>query len=74
MARSTVADLTVDEFKELVRDVVVQTLSEMIVDPDEGLQLRDDFKVSLQRSLALAEAGDRTVPVEKVATDSGLAW
>ena len=34
---SKVADLTIDEFRNLVRAVVIQTLSEMLDDPDEGL-------------------------------------
>ena len=37
-----VADLTIDEFRELVQEVVIQTLSEMMSDPNEGLELRDD--------------------------------
>ena len=34
---SKVADLTIDEFRDLVRAVVIQTLSEMLGDPDEAL-------------------------------------
>jgi hypothetical protein len=74
MAHSTVADLSIDEFKKLVREVVMQTLSEMLGDPDEGLELRDDFKVELQRSLAAAEAGGKTVPAHDVAGKLGLTW
>ena len=44
-----VADLTIDEFRELVQEVVIQTLSEMMIDPDEGLELRDDFVEELKR-------------------------
>lgn len=29
-----VADLSIDEFKELVREIIVQTLSEVLNDPD----------------------------------------
>ena len=38
MAYATVADLTVDQFKTLMREVVIQTLSEVLGDPDEGLE------------------------------------
>lgn len=42
-----VADLTVDEFKKLIQEVVIQTISEASCDPDEGLELRDDFAAEL---------------------------
>ncbi len=74
MADSKVADLTVQEFKELVREIVIQTLMEMLGDPDEELELRDDFAAELQRSLATVEAGGKTIPVQEVATRLGLTW
>ena len=45
MALGTVADLTVEQFKDLMRQVVLETLGEALGDPDEGLELRDDIKV-----------------------------
>ena len=69
-----VADLTIDEFRELVQEVVIQTLSEIIVDPNEGLELRDDFAEELKQSLANVESGDKTVPAQKVAEKLGLTW
>lgn len=69
-----VADLTIDEFRELVQEVVIQTLSEMMGDPDEGLELRDDFVEELKQSLANVEAGGKTVPAQKVAERLGLTW
>ena len=74
MAHSTVADLTIDEFKNLIREVVTQTLAEMFGDPDEGLELRDDFRTALQTSLASVEAGGRTIPAKEVAAKLGLSW
>jgi len=74
MAQSTIADLTIDEFKKLIREVVIQTLSEMFGDPDEGLELRDDFKIELQRSLTAVEAGGKTIPAQEVAAKLGLSW
>ncbi len=69
-----VADLTIDEFRELVQEVVIQTLSEMMSDPDEGLELRDDFVEELKQSLADVEAGGKTVPAQKVAERLRLTW
>ncbi len=47
MAYATVADLTVDQFKALMREVVIQTLTEVLGDPAEDLELRDDIKVKM---------------------------
>ena len=69
-----VADLTIDEFRELVQEVVIQTLSEMMIDPDEGLELRDDFVEELKQSIADVKAGGKTVPAQKVAERLGLTW
>ncbi len=67
-----VADLTINEFRELVQEVVIQTLSEMMSDPDEGLELRDDFAEELKQSLANIEAGGKTVLMQKVAENLGI--
>jgi hypothetical protein len=74
MAYATVADLTVDQFKALMREVVIQTLSEVLGDPDEGLELRDDIKVKIQQSLAAVKAGAEIMPAEEVAARLGLTW
>ena len=71
---SKVADLTIDELRDLIRAVVIQTLSEMLGDPDEGLELRDDFAEELLGSLAAVEAGSKTTSVQKVAEKLGLTW
>ena len=69
-----VADLTIDEFRKLVQEVVIQTLSEMMVDPDEELELRDDFVEELKQSIADVKSGGKTVPAQKVAEKLGLTW
>ena len=74
MAPTKVADLTVEEFKELVRDIVVQTLHDMPGDPDEGLELREDFKQELRRSLETDQEDIRTTSAAKIAEKRGLTW
>ena len=74
MAHPKVADLTIEEFRELVRETVIQTLLEVLSDPDAGLELRDDFAKELKRSLKEMESGGRTLPVEEVAARLGLTW
>ena len=74
MVHQRVADLTVDEFRDLIREVATQTMVEAFADPDKGLELRENMKVSLQRSLAALEAGEETIPAEQVAARLGLEW
>ena len=74
MTNTTVADLTVDQFKDLIREVVIQTLIEVLGDPDEGLELRDEIKVKIRQSLAAVKAGEKIMPAEEVAAKLGLIW
>jgi len=74
MTYATVADLTVDQFTDLMRKVVLQTLAELLGDPDEGLELRRDMKARIQQSLAAVNAGGKIIPAEEVAARLGLTW
>ncbi len=69
-----VSDLTVDEFRALIREVVLQTLAEIFSDPDADLELRQDFVVALQSSLQQLDAGQETFSAEEVAARLGLQW
>ncbi|MBC7228600.1 MAG: hypothetical protein H5T61_15435 [Thermoflexales bacterium] len=73
MAHTTVADLTVDDLRKLIRETVIQAFYEILSDPDEGLELRDEFKLELQRALAEDETG-KTSPAHEVAARLGLIW
>ena len=68
-----IADMTVNEFRELVRDTVTQSVTELLGDPDERLTLRDDFAERLELSLADVEAGGATTSLEDVAGRLGSA-
>ena len=61
---SKVADLTIDEFRDLIRAVVIQTLPEMLGDPDEGLEFRDNFAEKLLDSLDAVETGGKTASAQ----------
>lgn len=39
-----ISDMTLDEFKALIRETVQETLEEFFVDPDEGLEVREEVK------------------------------
>ena len=67
MNHSRIADLTVDEFKALLRETMGQWFADLLSDPDERLVLRDDFAEALQRSLAELDAGGRTSSLSEAA-------
>ncbi|MGQ9555180.1 MAG: hypothetical protein ACUVWR_13840 [Anaerolineae bacterium] len=74
MIQPRVVDLTIDELKELIREAVTQAIVETLGDPDMGLELREEMKAHLRRSLEAVEAGGETIPAEVVATRLGLDW
>jgi hypothetical protein len=73
MVPTTIADMTVDDLRKLIRETVIQTFFEMLGDPDEDLELRDEFKLELERALATDETG-KTIPAQDVANRLGLTW
>jgi hypothetical protein len=46
----------------------------MIDDPDEGLELQEDFRSVLRQSLSTVQAGGETLSAEDVAAKLGLSW
>ena len=74
MAPAKIADLTIDEFKELVRETVLETLAELDGDPDEGNELRHEFVAEAKNSLPAIQSGAKTILVEEVARNLGLTW
>ena len=75
MSYTTVAELSVNEFKILIHEVVEQTITGMIADPDEGLDLYDDVKNLLQASMDSFRSGElETLSVQQVAANLGLEW
>ena len=73
MPHSSVADLKIDELRELLRVVVLQTLAKLVADPDKGMELRADLAAELQRSLTAVEAGGPTLPAQKAAEKLGIS-
>ena len=71
MANPRIVDLTVSEFRALVRETVIQSVTELLGDPDEGLAVRDDFAEQLRRSLAEVDAGGRTTNLSEIVDRSG---
>ena len=53
MNQPRIADLTVEEFKDIFRETMAQSYADLLGDPREHLVLRDDFAGELRRSLAV---------------------
>lgn len=73
MTQATVNNLSIEELRKLIREVVIQTFSEIAVDPDEGLELNAEFRSELRLALATKITSD-TLPAQEVAAKLGLNW
>ena len=60
MAAQTVAELTVDELRALIRETVTEVVAEMLDDPDRGLELSDWAVARLEKAQREAAAGQRS--------------
>lgn len=66
-----VSELTAEELKALIKEAVAEALEEMLGDPDCGLELREEVKERLCRSLADTE-GKECQCLSEVAKKLGL--
>ena len=57
-----VADLTIDELKKLIREAVGEEFHEILFDPDNGLELKDEVEQRLRASI---ESKER-IPFEEI--------
>ena len=64
-----VADLTTEEFKSIIREVMEEKFKEFLVDPDYGLELREEIEKKLSDSLTSKER----IPLEEVKKRLGLS-
>ena len=69
-----VSDLSVDELRVLIQEVVRQTLKDVFRDPDDGLELREDFKSEMQASLKTSQEDGNLLSADSVASQLGLEW
>lgn len=49
--------MTIDQLRGLIRETVEEKLEELLGDPDWGLELKDDIRMRLERSLEETERG-----------------
>ena len=69
-----VKELTVEQLRTLIQEAIEEKLEEVIGDPDHGLELREEIKEKLRRSLAAMQGGEKGIPIDQVARQAGLDW
>lgn len=74
MSYTKVADLSIDDFKSLIRETVAQVIIDMLDNYDEGLELREDLSAKLRQSLTEVQIGGKTTPAHESAAKLGLEW
>ena len=67
-----IKDLTVDEFKALVRDTVEDALQDLLLDPDQGRPLKDSVRQQLLSMQARRSQEKRAVSSAQVMDELGL--
>ena len=55
-----------------VREADLRPLA--VADPDEGLELDEEFADELRASLEAAKRGEKTIPAEQIGRELGLTW
>lgn len=67
-----IKDMTTIELKALIRETVTETLEELLGDPDEGKEVKEDVKQRLIMLRKRRESGVGGVPAEEVLKKLGL--
>ena len=66
-----VSQMTVSDLRQLIADVLDEKLSE-IVDPDKGLELKDELRELLLDQNERIKNGERGTPLEEVLAELGI--
>ncbi len=67
-----VKELTVEQLKALIEETVAEKLQEILGDPDEGLELREDVREKLKDSLSAMGRGEKGIPIGQIAKEIGI--
>lgn len=67
-----VADMTSDELRKMIAEVVEEKLHALLTDPDAGLTLRDDVRLRLLQQRKEVATGERGEDLEDIARELGL--
>jgi hypothetical protein len=69
----TVAEMTTEELKEMLGELIEAKLTEVLGDPDEGLELREALRERLEAQQSAVARGERGEAFDDVARRLGLA-
>jgi len=67
-----VSQMTREDLREIISDVLDEKLMELFGDPDEGLILRDEVREFLLRQREVIARGEFGKPLEDVAKELGI--
>ena len=70
----TVKDLSVEELRAVIGEVVEEKLREILNDPDAGLALRPEVRERLRADLEEPQGEGQNIPAAEVARRRGLDW
>jgi hypothetical protein len=70
----TVKDLSIEELKALIAEVVEEKFREILADPDVGLALRPEVRERLRADLKEPQMEGGNIPAAEVARRRGLEW
>ena len=70
----TVKDLSREELRAVIGEVVEEKLRQILYDPDAGLALRPEIRERLRTELQEPHEQDRNIPAAEVARRRGLDW
>lgn len=70
----TVKDLSIEELKALIGEVVEEKVREILADPDAGLSLRPAIQERLLRDLEEPHQEGENIPAVELARHRGLEW
>ncbi|MEH2461624.1 hypothetical protein [Nostoc sp.] len=62
-----VKDLIIEELKLIIQETVAETIQSLLIDPDEGKQVKPEVKQQLLDSLQRNQAGEGGVPAKEIA-------
>jgi len=70
----TVKDLSIEELRAVIGEVVEEKLREILSDPDAGLALRPEVQERLRTELQEPQEGCQNIPAAELARRRGLDW
>jgi hypothetical protein len=70
----TVKDLSVEELRAVIGEVVEEKLREILGDPDAGLAMRPEVLERLTKDLQEPQRQGENIPAAELARRRGLEW